>query len=304
MPIAALADSRHAVPAAAFLGVARVARQRIHGWIERDGAEMLRTAKDAKRVYDHRTTPVPLGLLESTAARWKALSRDGCLSQTVVLDRRDLTITDVRLVAAIGHCHQVADPRYRVEENEPSVAAVSNRLHLAKRGMDAGTPVLFGVAMVAIAEWYRLGFETSWEQLMADMADLPGLPRRPSHQAPRWKSPSRQMAASGRLSDARIPQRATSSWKCGRSFPTIEAPLRRGKQQRTARRLPLCHSAVGKMNVPGNFGEHVGLGLHMRRLFYERARSVCFRAMAGPCSSCRRAGAGYLRSPRRLLAFP
>jgi hypothetical protein len=138
MPIAALADSRRAVPAAAFLGAARVARQRIHGWIERDGAEMLRIAKDAKRVYDHRTTPVPLGLLESTAARWKALSRDGCLSQTVVLDRRDLTITDVRLVAAIGHCHQVADPRYRVEENEPALGSGQQQASFGEAGNGRG----------------------------------------------------------------------------------------------------------------------------------------------------------------------
>jgi hypothetical protein len=73
---------------------------RVHQWIERDGAAMLVIAKDAQKIYHRRTTPVPLALMESTATRWKALSLDGCLSQSVVLHRRDLVITDVRLVAA------------------------------------------------------------------------------------------------------------------------------------------------------------------------------------------------------------
>jgi hypothetical protein len=160
-------------PSAEFLGAARAARQRVHAWIDRDGAEMLKIAKDAKRVYDNRTTSAPLALLERTATRWRALPKEGCLSQSVTLDRRDLVIIDVRLAAAIGHCHESeADPRYRTEENEPSICAIANRLHLGKRGMDAATPILFGIKMTAVAEWYRLGFSTVWEQLMADMAEL------------------------------------------------------------------------------------------------------------------------------------
>jgi hypothetical protein len=141
----------------------------VNTWAERDSQQMLKIARDAQKIYNRRTTPVPLSLLETTAARWKVISKDGCLSQSVVVHGRDLTISDVRIGAATG---DHSDPRYPVPENEPAFAAISNSLHLSKRQMNAAAPVLFGVAMTAVAEWYQRAFRTDWDDLMSDMADL------------------------------------------------------------------------------------------------------------------------------------
>jgi hypothetical protein len=130
---------------------------------------MLKIARDAQKAYSGRTTNVPLSILENTATRWRALGRENCLSQEIKLNGRDLRISDTRLMAAIG---DHPDPRYPAPEKEPAFAAFANFLHLGKKQMNAGAPVTFGIAMTAVAEWYRLGFNTSWEQLMSDMATL------------------------------------------------------------------------------------------------------------------------------------
>jgi hypothetical protein len=80
------ADSCHAVPGAEFLGKARKVRRRVHVWAQRDHPLMFKIATDAQKAYLHRTTPAPLSLLETTALRWKALGREGCLSQSVILN--------------------------------------------------------------------------------------------------------------------------------------------------------------------------------------------------------------------------
>jgi hypothetical protein len=131
---------------------------------------MLQIARDAQKIYNHRTTTVPLSLLETTAARWRAIGREACLCQSVVLDGRDLRISDVRLSAATG---QHFDPRYPVEEkNEPAFCALTNQLHLQKRKLHADARILFGCTMTSIAEWFRLSFEPSFDHLIEAMALL------------------------------------------------------------------------------------------------------------------------------------
>ena len=59
------------------------------------------------------------------------------------------------------------------EKNEPAFAAFANQLHLQKRQMNGAAPVVFGIAMTAVAEWYQRAFnEPSFDRLMAEMATL------------------------------------------------------------------------------------------------------------------------------------
>jgi hypothetical protein len=75
----------------------------------------------------------------------------------------------VRLVGATGsHC----DPRYHVEEKEAAFCAISNSLCLSKRRLVASAPILFGCSLTAVAWWFQLSFDNSWEQLMREMAML------------------------------------------------------------------------------------------------------------------------------------
>jgi hypothetical protein len=180
MSNAVLADSRRpkprrveptapSIPGAEFLGRARDARRIVTTWGQRDGAEMIRIATDAQNAYRGRTTNIPERLVQSTADRWRKISRDGCLSQSVVLDGRNLSICDVRLVGATG---QQLDPRYQPGEPEPAFCAVSNQLTLGKRRMSAAAPIVFGSSLNAIAFWYQFGFANGWDDLLADLAKM------------------------------------------------------------------------------------------------------------------------------------
>jgi hypothetical protein len=157
------------IPGAEFLGRARDARRIVTTWGQRDGAEMIRIATDAQNAYRGRTTNIPERLVQSIADRWRKISRDGCLSQSLLLDGRNLSISDVRLVGATG---QQLDPRYMPGEKEPAFCAVSNQLTLGKRRMSTAGPIVFGVALNAVAFWYQFGFSNAWDDLLADMAML------------------------------------------------------------------------------------------------------------------------------------
>jgi hypothetical protein len=158
-------------PGIEFLGKARAARAKIQAWAERDDPQITQIIAAARSVYTRRSTKVPVSLIESTAARWKAISLDGSLSQSSVrTNERTLEITDVRLLSGLGHHH---DPRWQTEENEPSILATRHWLKLTKDSLYGGQRVLlFGISISAIAFWYQYGFQISWDDLMTDLAML------------------------------------------------------------------------------------------------------------------------------------
>jgi hypothetical protein len=176
-PRAALeAELKHAEPTvldeflrlrgvAEFRGLARAARQRFLVAALETGPLMKAIVEAAQAQYRGRTTNVPLRLVQSVAARWADISRAGCLSQTIVLDRRTLEISDIRVTGSTA-----TSPTW--DGNEIGICIIRNNLQMKKTGMVWIAPILAGVSLHALGRFHQRAWIPSPEGLLDDLKIL------------------------------------------------------------------------------------------------------------------------------------
>jgi hypothetical protein len=192
--LAAPPPSQHVQPE--FRGLARAARTRFMAWAEVAGPKMRAIEAYTAAAYKSRTTTVPLRTLQSVVERWRAISLEGCLSQSINLTGRNLTISDVRATASTA-------TNETWDGTEHGICIIANSLRCRKAQVVWQAPILAGCSLHALARWHQRGLLTTPDQLMADLKLLAALaPRLIVSMAPEFSIPTNGGQWVGRLAQS------------------------------------------------------------------------------------------------------
>jgi len=150
-----------------WTGLARAARSRFIADATISGKTMRAIIGDMEAEYERKGTAIARRMLERAQSRWLAIGTAGCLSQSVVLDNRHLTIIDVRVTGSTA-----TSPRWTDGATEAGCCIIENRVEARARAMVWSAPLLVGISLHALGRWHQRAWRNDAGALHNDLRTL------------------------------------------------------------------------------------------------------------------------------------
>jgi hypothetical protein len=118
----------------------------------------------ARTGYVGRSTNVALRHVQAVADRWRKIPLSGSLAQSIVLDGRDLVITDTRVTASVARLST-----WDEDAKEQGVCIIQNLLVLKKKGLYWEAPLRVGCSLHGLGRWHQRSLVNTPDALLTDL---------------------------------------------------------------------------------------------------------------------------------------